>query len=174
MPTVACTSGISNISKATVNPYRGEEIPDYEKLGLDKDKIYHLLRHPDELEGRRYIQRASLLFRHKATSADDHPHDIVIGATGNDATWEPPYIKNSLVIWPKYASEAVENGDQQEISSGYAYKADMTPGEYEGVHFDGIMRKLVGNHCALVQRGRAGSDVKVGDSEIDHDKWDLV
>jgi hypothetical protein len=167
--------GISNISKATVNPYRGEEIPNYEKLGLDKDKIYHLLRHPDELKkAADTFNGLPLLFRHKATSADDHPHDIVIGATGNDATWEPPYITNSLVIWPKYASEAVENGDQQEISSGYSYRMDPTPGEYEGIHHDGIMRDICGNHCALVQRGRAGSDVKVGDSEIDGDKWELV
>jgi len=40
---------ISNISKAAVNPYTGREIPDYKALGLDPDKVYKLLRDPDEL-----------------------------------------------------------------------------------------------------------------------------
>ena len=41
---------VSNISKATVNPYRGNEIPGWEELGLDPKKIYQLLRDPDELK----------------------------------------------------------------------------------------------------------------------------
>jgi Uncharacterized protein conserved in bacteria (DUF2213) len=39
----------SNISKAAVNPYIGREIPDYKALGLDPDRVYQLLRDPDEL-----------------------------------------------------------------------------------------------------------------------------
>src|SRR5262249_19276386 len=32
---------------------------------------------------------------------------------------------------------------------------------------DGVMRKIVGNHVALVEKGRAGSDVMVGDEAPD-------
>ena len=39
-----------HISKATVNPYYGKEIPGYEALGLQPDKVYRLLRDPVELE----------------------------------------------------------------------------------------------------------------------------
>src|SRR5215475_3288873 len=39
----------TNISKANVCPYIGREIPNSEALGLDPDKVYRLLRHPDEL-----------------------------------------------------------------------------------------------------------------------------
>ena len=39
----------TNISKACVNPYRGAEIPGWQSLGLDADRIYRLLRDPAEL-----------------------------------------------------------------------------------------------------------------------------
>ena len=37
------------LSKATVNPYRGREIPQSQQLGLDPERIYQLYRAPDEL-----------------------------------------------------------------------------------------------------------------------------
>ena len=37
------------ISKATVNPYYGREIPDADKLGLEPERVYYLLRDPGEL-----------------------------------------------------------------------------------------------------------------------------
>src|SRR6202008_3977734 len=38
------------IAKAAVNPYYGREIPEHEALGLDPDRVYQLLRPPEELE----------------------------------------------------------------------------------------------------------------------------
>ncbi|MCX5617054.1 DUF2213 domain-containing protein, partial [Bombella sp. TMW 2.2559] len=38
------------ISKANVCGYWGREIPDHAHLGLDPDKMYQLLRDPDELK----------------------------------------------------------------------------------------------------------------------------
>ena len=43
----------------------------------------------------------------------------------------------------------------------------MTPGDYEGDPYDGIMRDIVGNHVAKVKEGRAGPDVCVGDSKLE-------
>src|SRR5438552_84173 len=40
---------VANISKACVNPYVGHEIPGWQELGLEPDKIYKLLRDPEEL-----------------------------------------------------------------------------------------------------------------------------
>ena len=37
----------------------------------------------------------------------------------------------------------------------------------EGVHYDGVMRSIRGNHVALVEAGRAGADVIVGDSLLE-------
>ena len=40
----------SHITKATVNPYYGREIPGWQAAGLDPEKIYYGLRDPRELQ----------------------------------------------------------------------------------------------------------------------------
>lgn len=155
----------SHISKANICPYKGEEIPGWEELGLDPNRIYKLLRDPEELEkAAPTFNGIQLLRAHKPVTIDDHqPYDIV-GTTGTDARFEHPYLDNSLYVWTKDGIDLIESDEQKELSCGYHYKADMTPGSYEGEHYDGVMRDIVGNHVALVEDGRAGDDVVVGDS----------
>ncbi len=156
---------ISHISKAMVCPYLGHEIPDYESLGLDADTVYHLLRDPEELKKSVDTWNAvPLLNDHIAVSAEDHQPQAVVGATGTDAAFNEPYLDNSLVIWEAKAIKGIESGRQQEISCAYYYTPDMTPGKYEGVAYDGVMRNIRANHVALVEKGRAGPDVLVNDS----------
>jgi len=157
----------SNISKAGVNPYLGSEIPGHEQLGLDPKKIYKLLRDPDELaKAAPTFNRQPLLSRHVPVSAQDHQGEIVVGTTGSDCAFDAPYLTNSLTVWAQDGIDAVESEEQKELSSAYHYDADMTPGEYEGVKYDGVMRNIRGNHVALVKTGRAGADVVVGDSAL--------
>lgn len=157
----------SNISKANVCEYLGREIPDAESMGLDPDKRYKLLRHPDELKKAvDSFNNLPILSRHVPVSADDHQPDLVIGSTGTDAEFDGKYLTNSLVFWARDAIEAIEREVQKELSSAYRYRADMTPGEFEGEKFDGIMRDICANHLALVTEGRAGPDVVVGDQAI--------
>lgn len=156
---------ISNISKATVNPYRGNEIPDWEELGLDANRIYFLLRDPQELEkAAPTFNNIPLLSKHIPVSAAEPQKEFVVGATGSNASYQAPYLKNSLVVWDAVAIALIESEEQKELSSAYRYRADMTPGVYEGVAHDGVMRDIRGNHVALVEVGRAGPDVVVGDS----------
>lgn len=156
---------VTNLSKACVNPYRGREIPDWEKLGLDPERIYQLLRDPEELEkGASTFNRIQVLRKHVPVSAEDHQPWDVVGTTGSDAAFEPPYLKNSMTIWEAGAIGDVESDARKELSCGYHYRADMTPGNFRGQNFDGTMRDIVGNHVALVSSGRAGPDVVVGDS----------
>ena len=161
----------SHISKATVNPYYGREIPNADGLGLDPDRVYQLLRDPDELaKAAPTFNNLPLLSKHVPVSAmddDSHMPDLVVGSTGTDAVFSDPYLDNSLVIWAGPAVAGVETNSVRELSCAYRYVADMTPGTYKGLHYDGIMRNIVGNHVALVEAGRAGSDVIVGDSQIE-------
>jgi hypothetical protein len=155
----------NNISKATVDPYYGHEIPDGEKLNLDPDKIYYLLRHPDEMEkGAATFNNLPILSEHIPVSAEAPQQELVIGSTGTDAVFTLPYLQNSAVIWVQDAIDDIEAEIKKEWSCGYYYRADMTPGNFNGLRFDGIMRDIVGNHVALVDEGRAGPDVVVGDS----------
>lgn len=155
---------LTNISKATVNPYYGHEIPGFEELGLDPERKYKMLRAPDELEkGAATFNNLPLLIQHQASSATDHPQGLTVGSTGTDAVFNAPYLQNSLVVWVKDAIDAIESEDKKELSCGYRYRPDMTPGTYEGEPYDGVMRDIVGNHVALCREGRAGHDVVVGD-----------
>ncbi|GBU18035.1 MULTISPECIES: DUF2213 domain-containing protein [Methylobacterium] len=154
----------TRISKAMVCPYVGREIPDADRLGLDADEIYYLLRDPEELaKAAASFNGKPLLFNHKPVSAEDHDHAGTVGALSN-ATWNAPYLEADLSCWSGPAIRTIEDGSQKQLSSAYRYRADMTPGTYEGVRFDGVMRDIVGNHVALVREGRAGPDVVVGDS----------
>lgn len=155
---------VSPISKATVNPYYGQEIPDYESLGLDATKIYYLLRCPIELErAAPSFCNLPILIKHQPVASNDHPKALVMGATGSDACFAAPYLQVSMSIWDDSAIAGIESKEQAELSSGYRYRADMTAGEYEGIKYDGVMRDIVGNHVALVDVGRAGHDVVVQD-----------
>lgn len=152
------------ISKARVNPYRGDEIPNYEVLGLEPNKIYYLLRAPDELaNAANSFDNMPLLTRHVTQSAADPRQDLRVGSTGTGTRFDPPYLRTDLVIWDNAPIAGVEHEVQRELSSSYRYDADMVPGEYQGTKYDGVMRNIRGNHVALVSAGRAGSDVAVAD-----------
>jgi hypothetical protein len=159
---------ITNISKAIVNPYLGSEIPNAEALGLDPQKVYQLLRDPAELaKAAPTFNSVPLVVVHKPSFAGDHPREIVVGTTGSDTVFEAPYLKTSLAVWDGEGIDLIESKTQQELSSGYSYVADMTPGTYDDVPYDGVMREIRGNHVALVAAGRAGPDVIVGDSKLE-------
>lgn len=158
---------LTNISKANVCPYLGREIPNYQELGLDPDKTYQLLRDPEELaKAARTFNNIQLLSEHTPVSADDHNPDLVIGSTGTDAVYNHPYLQNSLVVWAKKGGiDAIESEEKKQLSSAYRYRADMTPGKYLGISYDGVMRDIMGNHVAIVKVGRVGADIVVGDSK---------
>lgn len=155
----------THISKANVCPYKGSEIPGYAELGLEPDRIYQLFRDPEELKkGAATLNGVPLLRKHTPVSADDHqPHDVV-GSLGTDAEFDGEYLDNSLFVNAREAIDGIESGKKRELSAGYHYTPDMTPGNFGGKAFDGVMRDIVFNHVALVEDGRAGPDVVVGDS----------
>lgn len=156
---------ICNISKANVCGYLGREIPDFQALGLDPDRMYQLLRDPDELaRAARTFNNLPLLSRHVPVDVADHQPDLVCGSTGTDAKFVAPYLQNSLVVWTANAINGVVSGKQRELSSAYRYRAVMGAGSFHGTRFDGCMTGIVGNHVALVPEGRAGPDVVIGDS----------
>jgi len=153
------------ISKANVCPYMGREIPEYTTLGLDPDRIYYLYRDPAELEAAvATYERIPLMMRHVAVSADQPQKFLTVGTVSN-IRFSYPYLVADLSVWDAEAITLIESGAQRELSCGYRYKADMTPGTSpEGEKYDGVMRRLRGNHVALVEAGRAGPDVLVADS----------
>lgn len=157
---------ISNISKACISPYYGREIPNCEGLGLSPDKVYQLYRDPEELRAAVHtFNGLPLLNKHIPVTAAAPQKQHIVGTTGTSAAFDGTYLTNGLVLWDASAIAGVQTEEQEELSSAYHYVADMTPGKADGADYDGRMTKIVGNHVALVEVGRAGPDVVVGDSQ---------
>lgn len=154
------------ISKANVCVYYGKEIPDAEALGLIPEKAYRLLREPEELrKAVPTFNNKPILNQHIGVSVIDPPKDAIIGSTGESASFDGTYLKNSMVIWDVDSIMGIETERQKENSSSYRWRLDLTPGVYEGEAYDGVMRDIVCNHVAIVPSGRAGPDVFVYDSK---------
>ena len=154
----------SHISKATVNPYYGKEIPGYEALGLQPDTVYRLFRDPVELErAAPTFARLPVLSEHVPVTVEAPRPDLVVGAIGSEITFTPPYLDADLCVWDATAIAGIETDKVRELSCAYRYVPVMESGEFEGQAYDGRMTEIQGNHLALVEVGRAGSDVVVAD-----------
>lgn len=77
----------------------------------------------------------------------------MIGATG-EARFEGDAVIADIVIWRAEAAQAIQDGSRDQLSCGYSYRADMTPGVFQGRKFDGVMRDITCQHVALVDEGR--------------------
>ncbi len=155
----------SHISKSNVCVYYGEEIPGFAELGLDPKRVYKLLRDPVELErAASTFARLPILSRHVPVTVDAPRPDLVVGAIGSDVAFVAPYLDADLCIWDAAAIAGVEANKVRELSCAYRYVPVMEPGEFDGVAYDGKMTQIMGNHLALIEVGRAGSDVIVADA----------
>lgn len=160
---------ISPLTKETVNPYRGREIPGWDILGLDPEKIYNGYRAGAELKkALNTFNGIPVLREHKMDSADKPLKDERVGWTGTTAAWIAPYIMNALIITDKAAIDLIENNKQRELSACYRYKPVFESGSFNGEKYDFIMTEIQANHIALVEEGRAGSDVLVYDKQIEN------
>lgn len=159
--------GLNPICKACVSPYYGAEIPGWEELGLDPQHIYKLYRHPGEIaKALETANNVPILIKHIAATADDPQKEHIVGSTGTDAVFDGEVLHNTLVIWDQEGIDGIESDQLRELSPGYRYIPDMTPGVTDdGLRFDGVMRDIAFNHIAQVQEGRQGPDIIVGDSK---------
>jgi hypothetical protein len=154
------------LSQASVDRYYGHEIIDGpEKLGLDPEALYLMYRPPNELA--RAVSGANglpILSAHEPVSAVEFRPDLLVGATLNDAQFEAPFLKCSLVIFSAAAIKSIESGAKGSLSLGYRFEPEMRRGiTSEGERFDGVMRDIIPNHCALCDEGRIGVAAMIAD-----------
>ena len=173
----------ARIARAGIYRYKASEI------GVDKvhpDTILRVYRSPDEV-----FSGDSLKSFAGAVVTDDHPPEMVdsknfkaydLGVVMGEAYRDGDYVKANLLIRDENAIRKIESG-KQEISSGYrcVYDYDVVNGKVvagdytvtgdsvqsascEYGEYDVIQRGVRANHVAIVNRGRAGRDVRVFDS----------
>jgi hypothetical protein len=98
--------------------------------------------------------------------ADNWRKSNVVGHTADEVTATDRFIRVPLMISDGEMIDAIADG-KRELSAGYTCDLDFTPGETQsGEKFDAVQRNIRINHIAVVKNGRAGSQVRIGDSDM--------
>lgn len=93
--------------------------------------------------------------------------DVAVGHVGDVIEGESKFVRAPMMISDEKAIDAIEGGTR-ELSAGYRCKIDWQDGVTpDGESYQAIQRDIRINHVAIVPRGRAGSECRIGDA----DKW---
>lgn len=124
------------------------------------------------------LRPASEVFKQKSMDSlgsipitNDHPTEKSIditnakkhqsGLTGNEVKIvDEKFLMNDMIITDGDLIKDIENG-KHEISCGYTAMLDFIPGVFNGEKYDAIQKDICYNHVALVNKGRAGSKVRL-------------
>ena len=156
----------SRISRVGIQQYTALE------MGLtdrDPTDIIKVFRPEEEV----FSQDSLTSFANKPIT-DNHPPELVtaknskefsVGHAGPEVTQDGMFAKTILHVTDADAIAKIESG-KVELSNGYIADIDWTPGVTpdSGENYDAIQRNIKGNHIAIVERGRAGSECRVTDT----------
>lgn len=112
-------------------------------------------------------------FAHRPVT-DDHPKEAVTkdnwkalarGQTDGDIRRDGDFLRVPLMVADGEAIKKIEDG-KRELSAGYTCELKWEKGTApSGQTFDAIQTNIRANHVAIVQRGRAGKDCRIGDAD---------
>lgn len=156
----------TRLSKVGVFPYRGRQLPG----APDPDAIYQVLRPEEELSAPECIESFKLLpwiDEHTMLGSEElgltpAEEKGVQGTTGEAVYFKGGALFGNLKVYSETLAELIESG-KRELSCGYRCEYDWSPGVFNGQTYDLVQRNIRGNHIALVNSGRMGSDVAVFD-----------
>lgn len=157
------------ISKEGVYDYEGHQIPGYEGNPNDIVKVYRPMEElmkPETIESFKllpFINDHTWLGK-EGENAGSLPFT---GITGENVYADAPYLKSNLKVFSEELKAAIIEG-KVELSPAYIYDVYFQPGVWNGQPYQYVQRNLRGNHLALVETGRTGSDVAVMDSADDN------
>ena len=160
------------ITKEGVFPYLGEQIsPD-----LEPKKIYMVYRPASELTNPETIESFNgvpFIDEHEMvgegfTKYDQRP----AGGVLFNPKAENGILVGDFKIFSETMKDEISNG-KKELSLGYLCDYELKKGVWNGQYYDAVQKNIRGNHVALVERGRMGSDVRVYDKAITMDSLHL-
>lgn len=153
------------LSKVGVFPYSGR------MLGAENpDQMYYVYRPAEEIGSPECIESFKLvpliddhlMLGEGATPAEKKG---VHGVIGEDVYFDNDTLYGNIKVFSESLANLIESG-KKELSCGYRCVYEFAKGEYNGVKYDAIQRTIRGNHLALVEEGRMGSEVAVLDSMV--------
>jgi len=158
------------ISKVGVFPYLGSTIDSNGDFGLTPDELYSVFRPEAELNNSDTIDSFKLvpwIDDHEFLGDSGTPAEEkgVHGVVGEDVKFDDGILKGNIKVFSERLKNEIEAG-KQELSLGYRCKYEKKSGNFNGERYDFVQTDIRGNHLALVDQGRMGSDVKVQDHFI--------
>jgi len=84
----------------------------------------------------------------------------LVGYTGTEVNHDDKFLKTTVTVVDPNTIEDVKLG-KIELSCGYECNLDEKPGVWEGQPYDCIQKDIRYNHLALVNKGRAGDEVRL-------------
>lgn len=152
------------LARTGVQEYRAMELGLTDGNPMRKVRLY---RPADEV----FDADSMASFEHKPVTIE-HPAEGVTAANWRDLSVGDvrsvaragDFMTATIILKSQAAIDALEGG-KRELSNGYNFELDMTPGTApDGSAYDGVQRKIRGNHIALVDAARCGSACRVADS----------
>ena len=152
-------------ARAGVYDYLGREI-DPEGKHFAADQVVRVYRPEDEVFNKDSVH--SFLLK---PITDDHPKNPVTASNWRDnargvnagALRDGEFLAFDLVLMDAALIEDVERG-KRELSNGYASEISIEDGVTpDGTEYQAVQRFIRGNHIAVVDKGRAGHECRIGD-----------
>lgn len=157
----------AKIARTGIQLYTGKEVDPENKQGWRDKSLVRVYRPESEV----FATDAMASFAHRPIT-DDHPAEAVssknwkahsVGMTGPDIARDGAFIRVPMIVMDEASIQNWKDG-KRELSCGYesqiVFDAGTTP---EGEAYDAIQTNIRGNHLAIVGRGRAGSQCRIGD-----------
>lgn len=160
------------ISKEGVFPYLGHTISE----DCEPNKIYKVYRPAKTLQEsvdswdnppKPFIDDHEMLGE-GFTAIDERPVQGII----YNPVCEDGVLYADIAVYSEDLKHNIENG-KKELSLGYFCKYKKERGVFKGEVYDYVQTDMVGNHIALVDAGRCGSDVKVFDRKCTMDSMPI-
>ncbi len=154
----------SIITGEDVSNYLGSEIPRWQELGLNPNKIYRVFRPISEIQDNNFNGKYILSIHigdFDATTMEKYA-SLIIG-TVYDCIQVLVQIKGTAAFTSVNAIDEIENGKRY-LSAGYWYDPVLESGSHNGVPYDIRMTNIRANHVALVDNPRYKPAI-VGDDD---------
>lgn len=155
------------VARSGVQVYGGREVG---ILDRDVVRVWRPEAEVRAVDSMTTFQHAPITLGHPERVNAENWKDLAKGEVSTEAEWVDNKIRLPLIVKDAEAIAAIEGGTR-ELSAGYSCQLEFADGVTpEGEAYDAVQRKIRINHIAIVPKGRAGSECRIGDA----DKWGVA
>lgn len=162
-------TAMPRVARTGIQLYLGREVG---LTGADANKVVRVYRPEDEVFDPASMQS----FTHKAVTNDHPPEHVTadnfkkyaVGWTGDEVARDGQAFRVPMMVADAQAVADYKSG-KRELSNGYSCELKFGDGvSPQGDAYDAIQTKIRGNHVAIVDAARGGSQLRIGDNGTRH------